>query len=59
MDWMEIVSALTLIAFIFMMYPTAKEMIKSNPRGTSADWMGFIIPLVVIVLFVIFLVILV
>lgn len=59
MDWMEIVSALTLIAFIIMIFPATREMMKNSPRGTSSDWMGFVVPVAVIVLFVIFLVALV
>ena len=59
MDWMEIVSALTLVAFIIMIFPATREMIKNSPRGTSSDWMGFVVPVAVIVLFVTFLVALV
>lgn len=59
MDWMEIVSALTLVAFIIMIFPATREMMKNSPRGTSSDWMGFVVPVAVIVLFVTFLVALV
>lgn len=59
MDWMEIVSALTLIAFIIMIFPATREMIKNSPKGASSDWIGFVIPIVVIALFVTFLVTLV
>ena len=55
MDWMEIVSALTLIAFIIVIYPATREMMKNSPRGTSSDWMGFVVPVVIIVLFIVFL----
>ncbi|MCG7756404.1 MAG: hypothetical protein E6Q59_09660 [Nitrosomonas sp.] len=59
MDWMEIISALALIAFIIFLFPAAREMIKNNPQGTSSDWMSFVIPVIAIALFVTFLVMLV
>ncbi len=59
MDWMEIISALALIAFIIFLFPAARDRIKNSPQGTSSDWMSFVIPLVAIALFVTFLVMLV
>lgn len=59
MDWMEIISALALIAFIIFLFPAAREMIKKNPQGTSSDWMGFVIPVIAIAIFVTFLAMLV
>ncbi|OQW82482.1 MAG: hypothetical protein BVN30_08700 [Proteobacteria bacterium ST_bin16] len=59
MDWMEIISALALIAFIIFLFPAAREMIKKPPQGTSSDWMSFVIPIIAIALFVTFLVMLV
>lgn len=56
MDWMEIVSALALVMFIIIMLPAVRYMIKNSPKGTTADWMGFIVPLVAVVLFIILLV---
>lgn len=59
MDWMEIISALALIAFIIFLFPAVREMIKNHPQGTSSDWMSFVIPVIAIALFVTFLVMLV
>lgn len=56
MDWMEIVSALALIMFIVIMFPAARYMIKNSPKGTASDWVGFVVPLVTVVLFIILLV---
>lgn len=56
MDWMEIVSALALVMFIVIMFPAARYMIKNSPKGTTSDWMSFIVPLVAVVLFIILLV---
>lgn len=56
MDWMEIVSALALVMFIIMLLPATRNMLKNNSKGTSADWMSFVIPVVVVFLFIILLV---
>jgi hypothetical protein len=56
MDWMEIVSALALVMFIVIMFPAARHMIKNSPKGTTSDWMGFIVPLIAVLLFIILLV---
>lgn len=57
MDWLKIGSALFLIAMFFMVFPRAKEAIKNSPKGTGKDWMGYILPLGVVILFVILLII--
>jgi hypothetical protein len=56
MDWLKIGSALLLIAMLFMIFPRAMQAIKNSPKGTSKDWMGFVVPLIVVILFVILLI---
>lgn len=56
MDWMKIVAAMALIMFIVYLFPRSREMIKNSPKGSSSDWMGFVIPIVVILLFITFLI---
>ncbi|MEM7561934.1 MAG: hypothetical protein AAF353_02665 [Pseudomonadota bacterium] len=56
MDWLKIGAAVLLIAMFFMILPTAKRMVKESPKGSSSDWMGFIIPIVAIVLFIVVLI---
>ncbi len=56
MNWMEIVSALALVMFIIVLLPATRNMMKNSAKGTSADWMGFVIPVVVVFLFIMFLV---
>lgn len=56
MGWMEIVAALALIMFIIFLFPRARYMMENSPKGSSSDWMSFIIPIVVIVLFIMFLI---
>lgn len=52
MDWMKIFSALALLMFIVFLFPRARDMMKNSPKGSSADWMSFVIPIVAIVLFI-------
>jgi cobalamin synthase len=59
MDWLKIAAAIFLVAMFFMILPSAKRMVKETPKGSTSDWMGFIIPIVAIVLFVILLIALV
>jgi hypothetical protein len=59
MDWLQIASAAFLIAMFFMILPAAKRMVKESPKGTGSDWMGFVIPMAVVILFIILLIALV
>jgi TRAP-type C4-dicarboxylate transport system permease small subunit len=56
MDWVQIISALALVMFIVVLFPATRYMMKNSPKGTSSDWISFVIPLVVIVLFILLLV---
>jgi hypothetical protein len=52
MNWIQIGSALMLAAMLFMLFPRAKAAIKQSPKGASSDWMSFIVPMTVVVLFI-------
>ena len=56
MEWMQIVSALALVMFIIILFPVARKMIRISPTGSSSDWMAFVIPIIVIILFVMLLI---
>ena len=56
MDWLKITSALFLVAMIVYLFPRMKQAIKHSPKGTMNDWMGFIIPIAGVILFVVFLI---
>jgi hypothetical protein len=59
MDWLKIASAALLVAMFFMILPSAKRMVKESPKGSISDWMGFVVPMAAVVLFVILLIALV
>ena len=56
MDWIQIGSALFLVAMIAFIFPRMRQAVKHAPKGTSQDWMSFIIPLVAVIGFIILLV---
>jgi len=56
MDWMKISSALFLIAMLVFIFPRMREAVKHSPKGSAKDWMGFIIPLVAVIGFIILLI---
>ena len=59
MDWLKITSAILLVAMFFFILPSAKHMVKNSPKGNMKDWMGFIVPMAAVVLFIILLITLV
>jgi hypothetical protein len=56
MDWMKIVSAMALVMFIVFLFPRTRDMMKNSPKGSSSDWIGFAIPIIAIILFIVLLV---
>lgn len=59
MDWVQIGSALFLGAMLVFIFPRMREAVRNAPKGTYQDWMGFIIPILAVVGFVILLIMMV
>ncbi len=59
MDWLKIGSAALLIGMLFMIWPRVRHAMKNSPKGSTQDWMGFVVPLVAVVGFVAFLIMMV
>ena len=55
MDWLTIGSAILVGFMLVMLLPHARRMLKEDRKGTFSDWVGVLIPLGAVVLFVIFL----
>ncbi|MDX2313683.1 MAG: hypothetical protein QNL90_06410 [Gammaproteobacteria bacterium] len=53
--WWKIGSAVLLVAMLAVMVPRARQMLKESPKGTTSQWISFVIPVGVVVLFVLFL----
>jgi len=56
MDWVKIGSALFMLAMVIWLFPRAREAVKNSPKGSGQDWMGFVIPIAAVVLFIIVLI---
>jgi hypothetical protein len=56
MDWLKIASAAALVAMFFLILPTARRMAKNSPKGSLGDWMGFVLPMAIVALFIIVLI---
>jgi len=58
MDWMKIISAITIIGMIVMLYPSVKNATENSPKGSTEDWMSFIKPMALVIIFVVALIVL-
>ncbi len=56
MDWMKIITAILLIAMLVFLFPRAKSMLQNSPKGTSQQWLHFVVIIAIVALFVFFLV---
>jgi len=56
MDWIAITSAIFLGAMMVFIFPRMREAVKNSPKGNMQDWMGYIIPLVAVIGFIILLI---
>ena len=59
MDWVQIGSALFMLAMIIFLFPRAKQAIQNSPKGNAQDWLGYVIPMAAVALFIILLIALV
>jgi len=59
MDWVKIGSALFLVAMLVFIFPRMRHAMKNSPKGTMQDWMGYIVPIIGVIAFVIFLIMMV
>ncbi len=59
MDWLKIAAGVALVAMFFFILPSAKRMVKESPKGSTSDWLGYIIPIAVVGLFIVLLIALV
>jgi len=56
MDWMKIISAIAMVLMILYLLPRAKQMMQMSAEAENKDWMGVLIPIAGVVLFIVFLV---
>ena len=56
MDWLQIGSAVFLGAMLIYLFPRARQVIQNTPKGSASDWMGYILPMGAVILFIILLI---
>jgi hypothetical protein len=56
MDWLKIAAAAALVAMFFYILPAARKMVKNSPKGSTSDWMSFILPIAIVALVVVVLI---
>ena len=59
MDWIQIGSAVFMLAMIIFLFPRAKQAIQNSPKGSAQDWLGYIVPMAAVALFIVLLIALV
>ena len=59
MDWLHWIWIGLLAVFAIMMIPQAMRVSKEAPKGSMQDWMGFVVPVLFVVGFIILLIALV
>ena len=57
--FLKITFAILLLMMAWRLWPAAKDQMENGPKGTQSDWRGFVIILLLVVLFIAFLVTLV
>ena len=53
---MKIGYAILIGMMLMFLIPRAKQMVKESPKGSTSDWQGALIPLVLVILFVLLLI---
>jgi len=56
MDWMKIGAAVLLVAMLVYLVPRAKAMIDGSPKASGQEWMGALVPLLLVLGFILLLV---
>jgi len=56
MDWVKIGSALFLVAMMIFIFPRMRHAAKHSPKGTSSQWLNFLLILLAVAAFVMFLI---
>ena len=54
--WAQIITGLAILALLFFFGPSAYRAAKESPKGSAKDWLGLLIPIGGVVLFIILLI---
>ena len=56
MDWVQIGSALFLVAMMAFIFPRMRHAAKNTPKGSGKDWMVFAMIILAVAAFVVLLI---
>ena len=56
MNWVQIGSALFLVAMMAFIFPRMRAASKNAPKGSNKDWMGFLMIVIAVGAFVMLLI---
>lgn len=54
--WESVVLGIIAILLVIWMFPGVKERMLNSPKGSSDDWKALAFPLILVVLFILFLI---
>ena len=54
--WVQVGMGLLALAVLFFFGPRALEAAKNSPKGSAQDWLGVLLPIGAVVLFIILLI---
>ena len=54
--WAQILSGLAILALLWFFGPSAWRAAKNSPKGTASDWLGLLVPIGGVVLFIVLLI---
>ena len=54
--WGQILTGLAMVAILFFFGPAAYRAAKESPKGSASDWLGLLLPIGGVVLFIIVLI---
>ncbi len=52
MDWTRIMGLVMLLALLAFIGPRVLDSVRNSPKGTTADWLGAMKPLLFVVAFI-------
>ncbi len=56
MDWVQIGSALFLVAMLVFIFPRMRHAAKNSPKGSGKEWMNFVMIILAVGAFVLLLI---
>lgn len=54
--WEAVLLGIIAVVFVIWMLPGVKQRMLNSPKGSAEDWRGLLVPLLLVVLFVVFLI---